>query len=67
MNLLGDFVTVVGSTGLLLSVVVLTLLAILLPLSAYSAQKWAHKTYKETQRISATLEEIADILGNKRM
>ena len=66
MNFFGNVVTLVGSTGLLLSVVVLILLAILLPLSAYSAQKWAYKTYKETQRINATLEEIADILANKR-
>ena len=50
----------------LLSVAVLILLAILLPLSAYAAQKWAYKAYKETQRISATLEEIAEILANKR-
>ncbi|HCO44117.1 MAG TPA: hypothetical protein DIT63_08390 [Gammaproteobacteria bacterium] len=67
MSFFGDVVALVGGTGLLLFFVVLVLLAILLPLSAYAAQKWAYKTYKEAQRISATLDEIADMLdANKR-
>ena len=47
-----------GLIGILVALVILGLLTILLPLSAYAAQKWANKTYEETRDINQKLSEI---------
>jgi len=40
----------------------LAFLAILLPLSAYSAQKWAYRTWQETRRTNQKLDELLLVL-----
>jgi hypothetical protein len=52
-----------GLIAMYFAAVVLGLLAILLPLSAYAAQKWAYKTYLETKSMNAKLAELVDLLG----
>ena len=44
-----------------MAVFVLALLAVLLPLSAYSAQKWMYKNYLETKSVNAKLTEILEL------
>jgi cobalamin biosynthesis protein CobD/CbiB len=44
-----------------LAVILVTLLAVLLPMSAYAAQKWAHKTYLETRSINHKLTELLEV------
>ena len=55
---------IAGFSGIAIVVfwVLLTVLAILLPFSAYAAQKWAYKNYKETSEINVKLNEILSIL-----
>jgi hypothetical protein len=69
MASLGDFAAVMsgvaGGTLTLFLLIALPLLFVLLPFSAYAAQKWAYKTYRETQKISATLDEIAELLSQR--
>ena len=50
---------------LVLSGVVLILLGILLPLSAYAAQKWTYRTYREVEKLNAKLEEVLVIARTK--
>ncbi len=47
-----------GLLGILVFVLVLGLLTLQLPLSAYAAQKWAYKNYEETKTMNKTLGEI---------
>jgi hypothetical protein len=49
--------------GLYLAAILVTLLAVLLPMSAYAAQKWAHKTYLEVRSINAKLSELLEAGG----
>lgn len=46
--------------GIYLAAILVTLLAVLLPMSAYAAQKWAHKTYLEVRSINAKLTELLE-------
>ena len=52
--------------GLYLAAVLVALLAVVLPMSAYAAQKWAHKTYLEVRSINAKLTELLDAGGPAR-
>ena len=54
MNIFAD----IGLIGILAVLVILGLLTILLPLSAYAAQKWVYKTYEETREINQKLSEL---------
>jgi hypothetical protein len=56
-----DVITGLGALGIVIFLVILGLLSILLPFSAYAAQKWAHSTYKETKEVNAKLEEILSL------
>lgn len=47
--------------GIYLAAILVTLLAVLLPMSAYAAQKWAHKTYLEVRSINAKLGELLEL------
>jgi len=61
MGVLEDIGVYIGLIGVYVVVFVLVLLAVLLPLSAYSAQKWAYKTYLETKSMNAKLTEILEL------
>ena len=61
MEVLGDIGAYIGETGVYVAVFVLALLAVLLPLSAYSAQKWIYKNYLETKSVNAKLAEILEL------
>ncbi|MGB5537323.1 MAG: hypothetical protein WBN08_15625 [Thiogranum sp.] len=61
MEVLGDIGASIGETGVYVAVFVLALLAVLLPLSAYSAQKWMYKNYLETKSVNAKLTEILEL------
>ena len=61
MGLLEDIGVYIGAIGVYAVVFVLALLAVLLPLSAYSAQKWMYKTYLETRSVNAKLSEILEL------
>lgn len=54
-----------GVLGLIVPLVVFALLVILLPFSAYAAQKWANKTYKEAVKMNKKLDKIAALLEMK--
>ena len=41
--------------------IIFIIMGILLPFSAYAAQKWAYKTYKEAQKLNKTLEKMLDL------
>ena len=56
----------IGAIGVYVLVFILTLLAVLLPLSAYSAQKWMYKTYLETKSVNAKLSEILELARSAR-
>lgn len=51
----------VGAMGIYVIIFVVALLVILLPLSAYSTQKWAYKNYLETKSVNAKLSEILEL------
>ena len=61
MGLLEDIGVYIGAIGVYAVVFVLVLLAVVLPLSAYSAQKWIYKTYLETKSVNAKLSEILEL------
>jgi Tfp pilus assembly protein FimT len=61
MEVLEDVGVYIGVIGVYVVVFVLALLAVLLPLSAYSAQKWMYKTYLETKSVNAKLTEILEL------
>ena len=52
MDLLGTL----GVLGVVISLVVLFVLGVLLPISAYSAQKWAHACFLELRKLNAAME-----------
>ena len=54
-----------GETGLIILSLVFVLLVILLPFSAYAAQKWANKTYKEAVKMNKKLDKIAALIEMK--
>ena len=62
MESLLDILTDVGGIGAVLLGLILAFLAILLPLSAYSAQKWAYRTWQETRRTNEKLDELLLVL-----
>jgi hypothetical protein len=64
MEWLLDILTDVGGIGAVLLGLLLALLAILLPLSAYSAQKWAYRNWQETRRTNDKLDELLLLLRN---
>ena len=57
MEMFGDLET----WGIYAAAVLITLIAVLLPMSAYAAQKWAHKTYLEVRSINGTLQELLEL------
>ena len=61
MGVLEDIGLYIGVIGVYVVVFVLALLAVLLPLSAYSAQKWMYKNYLETKSVNAKLTEILEL------
>ncbi len=56
-----DSLSDLGALGTLIFLVVFIVLGILLPFSAYAAQKWAWRTYRETMKINEKLSEILAI------
>lgn len=58
MELLNDLGLDIATTGGLIAVVVLGALTVLLPMSAYAAQKWAYKTYLETKSVNEKLAKL---------
>jgi uncharacterized protein HemY len=50
-----------GAIGIIIFWVLLFVLTILLPFSAYAAQKWAWRTYRETKKINEKLNEILSV------
>ena len=61
MEVLEDIGIYIGAIGVYLVVFIVALLAVLLPLSAYSAQKWMYKTYLETKSANDKLSEILEL------
>ena len=61
MGLLEDISVYIGDIGVYAVVFILALLVVLLPLSAYSAQKWMYKTYLETKSMNAKLSELLEL------
>ena len=57
MEMFGD----IEQLGIYLAAILVTLLAVLLPMSAYAAQKWAHKTYLEVRSMNAKLSELLEL------
>ena len=62
MELLEDVGLYIGDIGIYVVVFIVTLLVVLLPLSAYSTQKWAYKNYLETKSMNAKLSEILELV-----
>jgi len=61
MEVLEEIGLYIGGIGVYAVVFVLALLAVLLPLSAYSAQKWMYKNYLETKSMNAKLTELLQL------
>ncbi len=61
MEVLEEIGLYIGGIGVYAVVFVLALLAVLLPLSAYSAQKWMYKNYLETKSVNAKLTELLQL------
>jgi len=61
MEVLKEIGLYIGGIGVYAVVFVLALLAVLLPLSAYSAQKWMYKNYLETKSMNAKLTELLQL------
>ena len=61
MEVLKEIGLYIGGIGAYAVVFVLALLAVLLPLSAYSAQKWMYKNYLETKSMNAKLTELLQL------
>jgi len=47
-----------GAIGTVLFLLVLALLGFLLPLSAYSAQKYAYKTFREIEKLNRNVDAL---------
>ena len=54
-----------GEIALIILSLVFVLLVVLLPFSAYAAQKWANKTYQETVKMNKKLDKIAALIEMK--
>ena len=61
MEVLENIDAYIGFAGVYVVVFILVLLAVLLPLSADSAQKWMYKNYLETKSVNAKLSEILEL------
>jgi hypothetical protein len=61
MELLNEISVHMGAIGVYAVVFVLVLLVVLLPLSAYSTQKWMYRTYLETKSVNAKLSELLEL------
>jgi Tfp pilus assembly protein FimT len=61
MGVLENIAAYIGFAGVYVVVFILVLLAVLLPLSAYSAQKWMYKNYLETKSVNAKLAELLEL------
>lgn len=61
MEVLEEIGFYIGGIGVYAVVFGFALLAVLLPLSAYSAQKWMYKNYLETKSVNAKLDEILEL------
>jgi Tfp pilus assembly protein FimT len=61
MEVLKEIGLYISGIGVYAVVFVLALLAVLLPLSAYSAQKWMYKNYLETKSVNAKLTELLQL------
>ncbi len=61
MEVLQEIGLSIGGIGVYAVVFVLVLLVVLLPLSAYSTQRWMYKTYLETKSINAKLNELLEL------
>jgi len=61
MEVLEEIGLYIGGIGVYAVVFGLALLAVLLPLSAYSAQKWMYRNYLETKSVNAKLDEILEL------
>jgi hypothetical protein len=62
MDLLNDLGLDIGTMGGMLLVFILAVLSILLPMSAYAAQKWAYKTYLETRSVNEKLGKLLELV-----
>ncbi len=51
----------VEQLGIYLAAILVTLLAVLLPMSAYAAQKWAHRTYLEVRSMNQKLTQLLEL------
>jgi len=51
---------IIGSIGFF-GILILILLGILLPFSAYSAQKWAYKCFKELRTLNDKIDRLKEI------
>lgn len=51
---------VMGGLGLfgLFGILIFLLLAIILPISVYAAQKWAYKCFKELEKINQKMDRL---------
>lgn len=47
-----------GVMGASMAVLILGVLAIIMPWSVYSAQKWAHRCFKELEKMNRRLERM---------
>jgi len=61
-----DVLASLGTAGISIFMIILALLFILLPFSAYSAQKWANKNYRETVKTNQKLDEIITLLNKTK-
>jgi hypothetical protein len=61
MELLNDLWFDIGTVGGIVVVIILAALSILLPMSAYAAQKWAYKTYLETRSVNQKLAKLLEL------
>jgi len=55
-----------GAAGIFVFLLVLGLLFILLPFSAYAAQKWANRNYRESVKTNQKLDEIIALLSKAK-
>jgi hypothetical protein len=57
MEMFGD----IEQLGIYLVAVVVTLLVVLLPMSAYATQKWTRKTYLELRSMNDKLDQLLEL------
>ena len=61
-----DLLMSLGSVGVLIAIGVLSLLGILMPLSAYASQKWSYRTYQEVEKLNRKFDELLELMRNRR-